>query len=208
MNTTPILYSFRRCPYAIRARLAIYSAGIELELREVLLRDKAPKFLEVSKSKTVPCLQTNDYILDESLEIMIWALNINDPKNWLRETDKSLELIATCDGPFKNALDRTKYPNRYPDESAVENRVLASNFLDFIENQLSPCLFGENFNLADIAILPFVRQFAHIDFDWFLSQPWPKTEQWLENFKNSEMFSLVMKKYPKWEENDPVTLFP
>jgi glutathione S-transferase len=208
MNTTPILYSFRRCPYAIRARLAIYSAGIELELREVLLRDKALKFLEVSKSKTVPCLQTNDYILDESLEIMIWALNINDPKNWLRETDKSLELIATCDGPFKNALDRTKYPNRYPDESAVENRVLASNFLDFIENQLNPCLFGENFNLADIAILPFVRQFAHIDFDWFLSQPWPKTAEWLENFKASEMFNSVMKKYPKWEENDPVTLFP
>ena len=208
MNTKPILYSFRRCPYAIRARLAIYSAGIELELREVLLRDKAPKFLEVSKSKTVPCLQTNDLILDESLEIMIWALNINDPKNWLRETDKSLELIATCDGPFKNALDRTKYPNRYPDESAVENRVLASNFLDFIENQLSPCLFGKNFNLADIAILPFVRQFAHIDFDWFLSQPWPKTAGWLENFKTSEMFNSVMKKYSKWEENDPVTLFP
>ena len=208
MNTKPILYSFRRCPYAIRARLAIYSAGIELELREVLLRDKAPKFLEVSKSKTVPCLQTNEYILDESLEIMIWALNINDPKNWLRETDKSLELIATCDGPFKNALDRTKYPNRYPDESAVENRALASNFLDFIEHQLSPCLFGENFNLADIAILPFVRQFAHIDFDWFLSQPWPKTAEWLENFKTSEMFNSVMKKYPKWKENDPVTLFP
>ena len=208
MCTTPILYSFRRCTYAIRARLAIYSAGIELELREILLRDKAPKFLEVSKSKTVPCLQTNDYILDESLEIMIWALNINDPKNWLRETNKSLELIATCDGPFKNALDRTKYPNRYPDESAVENRVLASNFLDFIENQLDPCLFGENFNLGDIAILPFVRQFAHIDFDWFLSQPWPKTAEWLENFKSSEMFNSVMKKYPKWEENDPATLFP
>ena len=208
MNTTPILYSFRRCPYAIRARLAIYSAGIELELREVLLRDKAPKFLEVSKSKTVPCLQTNDAILDESLEIMIWALKINAPNNWLRETDKSLKLIETCDGPFKNALDRTKYPNRYPDEDAVENRVLASNFLDLIESQLNPCLFGDNFNLADIAILPFIRQFAHIDFDWFLSQPWPKTEQWLENFKTSKMFYSVMKKYPKWEENDPVTLFP
>ena len=208
MNTTPILYSFRRCPYAIRARLAIYSAGIELELREVLLREKAPKFLEVSKSKTVPCLQTNDNILDESLEIMIWALKINDPNNWLRETDKSLELIETCDGPFKNALDRTKYPNRYPDENAVENRVLASDFLDLIESQLNPCLFGESFNLADIAILPFIRQFAHIDFDWFLSQPWPKTAQWLENFKTSEMFNSVMKKYPKWEENDPVTLFP
>jgi glutathione S-transferase len=153
-------------------------------------------------------LQINNDILDESLEIMIWALKINDPNNWLRETDKSLELIETCDGPFKNALDRTKYPNRYPYENAVENRALASNFLDLIESQLNPYLFGESFNLADIAILPFIRQFAHIDFDWFLSQPWPKTEKWLENFKTSEMFSLVMKKYPKWEENDPVTLFP
>ena len=90
----------------------------------------------------------------------------------------------------------------------MENRVLASDFLDLIESQLNPCLFGESFNLADIAILPFIRQFAHIDFDWFLSQPWPKTEQWLENFKASEMFYSVMKKYPKWEENDPVTLFP
>ena len=90
MNNTPILYSFRRCPYAIRARLAIYSAGIEIEIREVLLRDKAPKFLEVSKSKTVPCLQTNDDILDESLDIMVWALNLNDPDHWLIDTDKSL----------------------------------------------------------------------------------------------------------------------
>ena len=179
MNTTPILYSFRRCPYAIRARLAIYSAGIEIEIREVLLRDKAPKFLEVSKSKTVPCLQTNDDILDESLDIMVWALNLNDPNNWLRDTDKSIELIETCDGPFKNALDRTKYPNRYPDENAVENRMLASDFLDLIESQLNPYLFGKNYNLADIAILPFIRQFAHIDFNWFLSQPWPKTVEWL-----------------------------
>ena len=82
MDNRPILYSFRRCPYAIRARLAIYSAGIQVELREVLLREKAPKFLETSESKTVPCLQTKDTILDESLEIMIWALNINDPENW------------------------------------------------------------------------------------------------------------------------------
>ena len=208
MNTTPILYSFRRCPYAIRARLAIYSAGIELEIREVLLRDKAPKFLEVSKSKTVPCLQTNDVILDESLEIMVWALNISDPNNWLRETNKSNELIEICDGPFKNALDRTKYPNRYPDENAVENRVLASDFLNLIESQLDPNLFGENLNLADIAILPFIRQFAHIDFNWFLSQPWHKTAQWLETFKTSEMFNSVMKKYPKWKEDDPITLFP
>ena len=208
MNTAPILYSFRRCPYAIRARLAIYSAGIEIEIREVLLRDKAPKFLEVSKSKTVPCLQTNDDILDESLDIMVWALNLNDPDHWLIDTDKSLELIETCDGPFKNALDRTKYPNRYPDENAVENRMLASDFLDLIESQLNPYLFGKNYNLADIAILPFIRQFAHIDFNWFLSQPWPKTVEWLETFKTSEMFNSVMKKYPKWEEDDPITLFP
>ena len=100
MHTTPILYSFRRCPYAIRARLAIQSASVQVELREILLRDKAPKFLEASKSKTVPCLQTADNILDESLEIMIWALKINDPSNWLKEHDESIELIETFDGPF------------------------------------------------------------------------------------------------------------
>ena len=113
MDTRPILYSFRRCPYAIRARLAIYSADIQVELREILLREKAPKFLEASESKTVPCLQTKDTILDESLDIMIWALSINDPENWLEESEKSLDFITTCDGPFKKALDRTKYPNRY-----------------------------------------------------------------------------------------------
>ena len=208
MENRPILYSFRRCPYAIRARLAIYSAGIQVELREVLLREKAPKFLETSESKTVPCLQTKDTILDESLEIMIWALNINDPENWLEESESSLNLIRTCDGPFKKALDRTKYPNRYPDEDTQENRMRASEFLNLLESELKPCLFGEKLSLADIAILPFIRQFAHIDFDWFLSQPWPKVAIWLENFKTSEIFNSVMKKYPKWEENDPVTLFP
>ena len=208
MDNRPILYSFRRCPYAIRARLAIYSAGIQVELREILLREKAPKFLETSGSKTVPCLQTKDTILDESLEIMIWALNINDPENWFEESETSLDLIKTCDGPFKKALDRTKYPNRYPEEDAQENRMHASKFLNLLESELQPFLFGEKLNLADIAILPFVRQFAHIDFDWFLSQPWPKVGIWLENFKTSEMFSSVMKKYPKWEENDPVALFP
>ena len=117
-------------------------------------------------------------------------------------------MIAICDGPFKNALYRTKYPNLYPDENAVENRMLASDFLNLIESQLDPNLFGENLNLADIAILPFIRQFAHIDFNWFLSQPWPKNAQWLETFKNSEVFNSVMKKYPKWKEDDPITLFP
>ena len=208
MDNRPILYSFRRCPYAIRARLAIYSAGIQVELREVLLREKAPKFLETSESKTVPCLRTKDTILDESLEIMIWALNINDPENWLEERESSLDLITKCDGSFKKALDRTKYPNRYPEEDPQENRMHASKFLNLLESEMKPFLFGEKLRLADIAILPFVRQFAHIDFDWFLSQPWPKVAIWLENFKTSEMFSSVMKKYSKWEENDPVTLFP
>ena len=110
MDNRPILYSFRRCPYAIRARLAIYSAGIQVELREILLREKAPKFLETSESKTVPCLQTKDTILDESLEIMIWALNINDPENWLEESESSLDLITTCDGPFKKPLIELSIP--------------------------------------------------------------------------------------------------
>ena len=117
----------------------------------------------------------------------------NAPENWLEESESSLDLITTCDGPFKKALDRTKYPNRYPEEDPQENRMHASKFLNLLERELKPCLFGEKLNLADIAILPFVRQFAHIDFDWFLSQPWPKVAIWLESFKTSAMFSSVMK---------------
>ena len=208
MSDAPILYSFRRCPYAMRARLAILSSGITVELREILLRDKAPEFLETSPSGTVPCLKINKKVVDESLHIMAWALAQNDPENWMQMPTEGYELMALCDGPFKHSLDRTKYGSRYPDEDTAEHRHNASEFLMSLNDQLSPNLFGADSKLADMAILPFVRQFAHIDQDWFYAQPWPKLIAWLDAFKTSDRFSAIMGKYPKWQMGDTPTYFP
>lgn len=208
MTDLPILYSFRRCPYAMRARLAIAASGIRVELREIVLRDKAPEFLATSPSGTVPCLKTGTKVIDESLHIMAWALAQNDPLGWMQMPPDGYDLMAQCDGPFKHALDRTKYAARYPDDNPTEHRAVASGFLMTLNDQLSPNLFGADIKLADMAILPFVRQFAHIDQDWFYAQPWPKLIAWLDAFKASDRFADIMGKYPKWGAGDPVTVFP
>lgn len=205
----PILYSFRRCPYAMRARLAVVSAQITVELREIVLRDKAPEFLECSPSKTVPCLKTDKKVIDESLHIMAWALAQNDPENWLQMPTEGYDLIAQSDGPFKKALDRTKYATRYPECVRDEERAKASSFIQQLEIQLDkPYLFKDTPSIADMAILPFIRQFANIDKEWFFAQPWPRVQKWLSCFMESERFLSIMTKYPKWQSGDDVTLFP
>ena len=205
----PILYSFRRCPYAIRARLAILVADQTVNLREIVLRDKAEEFLKTSPSGTVPCLKLPDRVLDESLDIMAWALARNDPENWLQMPPEGYQLIAECDGSFKHALDRTKYASRYPDQDVGLNRSKANEFLFKLNSQLSkPYLFGASPRLADMAILPFVRQFAHIDYDVFLQSDVPNVVDWLERFKASTIFAWVMNKYKKWEPDAPVVHFP
>ena len=206
--THPILYSFRRCPYAMRARLAIASSGIQVELREIILRDKAPEFLETSPTATVPCLKINERVIDESLHIMAWALGKNDPETLMQMPNEGYSLMSTCDGPFKQSLDRYKYPNRYPDIDPIENREAASDFIRAIEQRLDDNLFGNAPKLADIAILPFVRQFAHVDLEWFSAQPWEKTKMWLQKFKESHQFADIMGKYPKWVNGDMPTYFP
>lgn len=208
--TRPILYSFRRCPYAMRARLAISVAGISCELREIVLRDKAPDFLQTSPSRTVPCLKIDDLVIDESLDIMIWALRQNDPQHWLNMPDPGHVLIETADGPFKTALDHTKYANRYPDVDSHLEREYAALFLHKLNRMLQkqPYLYGENPTLADMAILPFVRQFAGIDKNWFSKQSWPNLARWLDAFLNSEGFGSIMTKYPKWQTDDIPTQFP
>ena len=142
MRPLPILYSFRRCPYAIRARLAIASSGRTVELREVVLRDKAPEFLATSPSATVPCLKDGETVLDESLDIMLWALGRADPEGWLEPEEGGLEtaldLIGTCDGPFKHRLDRYKYDTRYDGAVKETERARASEFLW----RLDKCLAG------------------------------------------------------------------
>lgn len=200
MAAHPILWTFRRCPYAIRARLAVVSANQNVELREVVLRDKPDAFLQASDSGTVPTLDLGDRVIDESLDIMIWALEQNDPDDLLDMPAVGWELISTNDGPFKAALDHTKYSTRYPDLNREEERAKASAFLENLDLRLAdkPWLFGDRPTLADYAVIPFVRQFAYIDRRWFDAQDWPNLIDWLDRFLASPLFSRVMEKHPPW----------
>lgn len=198
----PILWSFRRCPYAIRARMSVFSAGLEVELREIKLKDKPQAFLSASPSATVPNLQAGDLILDQSMDIMLWALGQHDPHGLLSESDIGDALIAQNDGPFKAALDHTKYAIRYPALDPQSERRKASDFIRSLNAQLMENLYltGDRPSLADIAIFPFVRQFANIDRAWFDAQPWPRVIHWLDGFLQSTDFQKVMTKVPVWED--------
>lgn len=200
-DARPILYSFRRCPYAMRARLALHGSGVQIEHREILLRDKPAAFLAASPSATVPVLVLpTGQSIDESLDIMIWALSQNDPEHWLDVPQTAYDLIERSDGPFKTALDRYKYASRYPEIDATDNRTQASQFLLDLNAMLSgqENLHGDRVTISDMAIAPFVRQFAHVDLDWFLAQPWPDLSRWLADFRDSERFIAIMKKHPVW----------
>ncbi|MBT8155452.1 glutathione S-transferase [Epibacterium ulvae] len=207
MSETPILYSFRRCPYAMRARLGLASAQILVELREVVLRDKPAAFLAASPTGTVPCLQTEGAVIDESFDIMRWALGQSDPEGWLNMPAQGLAWIEEADGPFKRALDRTKYPTRYPGEGPEAHRAVAHAFLARLDAQIETWIFDRP-TLADFAILPFVRQFAFIDKTRFDAQDWPSLQGWLERFLTSDRFTAVMDKYPQWQDGDAPTAFP
>lgn len=211
----PILYSFRRCPYAMRARLAVLSAGLRVELREIVLRDKAPAFLQASESGTVPCLvpgggqgggQGGDAI-DESLDVMIWALQQSDPDGWLEMPEAGWDWIARMDGAFKSALDRTKYAVRYPNCDPLEARGEAVAILTELEAQMGDWIF-ERARLVDMAVLPFVRQFAMIDKPWFDRQDLPRVQDWLARFLASPAFAAIMGKYDPWQAGDVAVIFP
>jgi len=203
----PILYSFRRCPYAMRARMALYVSAQQIELREVKLSDKPDAFLQASASASVPCLVTADGAIDESLDIMIWALKRRDPEGWLEMPDDGWAWIRRADGPFKSALDRTKYATRYPDSDPVQARAQAVAFLGDLDAQLDGWLYARA-TLADHALLPFVRQFAFIDKPWFDAQPWPRLQAWLEAFLTSTAFAAIMSKQTPWQPGaDPQIAF-
>ena len=212
----PILYTFRRCPYAMRARLAIAVSGVQLEQREVVLRSKPAEMLAASPKGTVPVLLLpGGEVIDQSLDIMLWALRLNDPQQWLMPKGGALEgmlaLVTGNDGAFKQSLDRYKYPNRYTDELAEESasdakafavihRTQCANWLAKLETRLAGgWLYGPNASLADMALLPFVRQFAHTDASWFASQPWPRLQAWLAAFETSALYLAVMEKRPSWQ---------
>lgn len=211
----PVLYSFRRCPYAMRARLAISSSGVQCALREIVLRDKAPEFLETSPKGTVPVLVTDTgQVIEQSLDIMLWALGRSDPEGWLAPEQGSsndiARLISRADDDFKTDLDRYKYASRYVGAEPFLARADASFFLQDLNAMLAANSFlsGARASLADFAIAPFVRQFANVDRDWFDAQDWPHLLDWLNRFLASDRFSSIMTKYPMWRLGDPVTLFP
>jgi len=211
-----VLYSFRRCPYAMRARLAIANSHIALELREVVLRDKPQQLIDISAKATVPVLLLPDNtVIDESLDIMSWALEQNDPDNWfysLEEGQKTLsqKLIANNDGDFKYYLDRYKYADRYPEHTQQYYRQQAEKFLVLLEQQLQQngYLICNRITLADMAILPFIRQFAFVDKVWFDQSPYPLIQVWLTEFIESKLFQKIMLKYSTWQLEDEITLFP
>ena len=209
----PVLYSFRRCPYAIRARMALYYAGIKVELREVELRDKPQEMLAASPKGTVPVIVLPDgNLLEESLDIMLWAVKHKDADNWLPHQLEGaiLELIDTNDFTFKPDLDNYKYADRHPEHSAVELRQRCEKFLMDLEQRLtsSKYLLGDNISLVDVAVFPFIRQFAMVDWVWFQGAPYVRVLDWLESFLNAPLFQSVMKKYAKWQQGSEPIYFP
>ena len=209
----PILYSFRRCPYAMRARLALFATGQTVLLREVVLRDKPQQMLDISPKATVPVLLLpNGQVIDESLEIMQWALSLDDPNGWLCDEanyDEMLELVRQADGSFKKNLDRYKYGNRYPQEDTNEHRAQGLVFLTQLNERLKSN--GQLFDLkplfADYAIFPFVRQFANVDRVWFDDLELTHLQSWLEGHMQSDLFINILQKYPQWKSGDQEVLF-
>jgi len=197
----PILYSYRRCPYAMRARMALSYAGIAVEIREVSLKDKPAHLLQVSPKGTVPVLVLQGgQVIEQSLDIMYWALQQHDADGWLRADSQQQLLIVENDGSFKQNLDRYKYAIRFPEHSAEYYRQQGELFLEKLEQRLqqSAFLLGNTISLADIAIFPFIRQFAAVDSVWFEAAAYIRLKSWLQHLVGSALFESVMVKYPSY----------
>ncbi len=209
MTDLPVLYSFRRCPYAMRARAAVAVSGVKVELREVVLRDKPTELVEASSKATVPVLALPDgEVIDESLDIMHWALRQNDPENWLAAND--IRLVEQNDGPFKADLDRYKYPHRYGLDDGIQHRDDGLAMLLPLDARLGERRFlsGNVRGLTDIAIFPFIRQFAATDQTWFDDLPLSALQGWLGHLLASGLFASIMHRYPRWQAGDQPTVFP
>ena len=209
----PILYSFRRCPYAMRARMAIVISGIQLELREILLKDKPESMLSYSGKGTVPVLVLPDgKVIDESMEVIEWAFQQGEHGNSLdqyAQDQSQQQLVLKNDNEFKNWLDRYKYHVAYPQYPQQHYRQQAEVFLQILENQLqvSPYLAGSEYGISDLAIFPFVRQFAFVDKNWFDQSPYKATTKWLDYWIEHAWFKTCMKKYAVWQEGDKQVIF-
>ena len=209
----PRLYSFRRCPYAMRARLGLLFAGRQVELREITLKNKPPQMLAISPKGTVPVLQLLDgTVIEESREIMIWALAQQDPQGLLHDAalhDANV-LIDKNDNEFKHWLDRYKYADRHLEMTQTEYRQKGEVFLQLLEELLTKnsYLLGKGITLADIGIMPFVRQFAHVNRDVFYNLPYPNLQRWLQDWLQHPLFLQAMAKFEPWQDGDEVVVFP
>ena len=212
-SSYPCLYSFRRCPYAMRARLGILFAELQVELREITLKNKPPQMLAISPKGTVPVLQLLDgTVIEESREIMIWALAQQDPQGLLHDAalHEANALIDKNDNEFKHWLDRYKYADRHLEMTQTEYRQKGEVFLQLLEELLTknPYLLGKGITLADIGIMPFVRQFAHVNRDVFYNLPYPNLQRWLQDWLQHPLFLQAMTKFQPWQDGDEVVVFP
>lgn len=200
-----VLYSFRRCPYAMRARLALRVSGMVYEHREIALKSKPAEMLAASPKGTVPvlCLSSGE-VMEESLDIMRWALQGHDPEGWLPqsadEQRRTQRIIDKNDGDFKTHLDRYKYPQRFGLQDGLAHREMGAEWLFELDLALrqTAYLSGAQWGLLDACVAPFVRQFARTDRPWFDAQSWLSLKKWLEDFEASEPFLAIMHKHPVW----------
>lgn len=206
-NPLPILYSFRRCPYAIRARMALFYSGIQIEHREILLRDKPRSLLKASPKGTVPVLITSENkVIDESWDIMIWALNQHDPDQLLPTDPQEIatlsQLLEQNDFEFKPVLDQYKYASKCPEQAMEAYRKQGEQTLVHLNLRLSQhsYLISNKISIIDLAIMPFIRQFAHVDNDWFQQLPYSHLQKWLSELLNSKLFEQAMEKHPLYDE--------
>jgi len=207
----PILYSFRRCPYAMRARMALWYTCTPVELREVILRDKPPELIAASAKATVPVLVLPDgRVIDESYDIMKWALARCDPDGWLDVDIITADaLVGQTDQEFKPNLDRYKYPEYFPQHSAADARTAGMQYLQTLDSLCEgrPFLLGDHISIVDVAIAPFVRQFAQVDPAWFAAFAGSRLNNWLVRFTTSTLFTSVMQKYPRWSPDTSAIVF-
>lgn len=208
MRDRPILYSFRRCPYAMRARMALLMSGTVCDIREVKLSQKPEELIALSPKATVPVIvRTDGTVIEESLDIMRWSLGRNDPEGWLAREDRAL--IEANDGPFKYHLDRYKYPERHASDPA-KHRAAGLALLGVLETRLATQhnLCGDQRGITDAAIFPFVRQFAETDRAWFDAQPLPNVQVWLRSHLQSALFGAIMVRLEPWRPGDVPIGFP
>ncbi len=199
-----VLYSYRRCPYAMRARMALRYSNIEVEIREISLKEKPASMIAASPKATVPVLVlASGQVIEQSLDIMNWALEKSDIDHWNIQNAAQEELISANDGSFKQALDKYKYAIRFPEHPAQVYRAQGEAFLKRLESLLqeNTYLLRSTISKADIAIFPFVRQFAMVDEAWFENAHYPALKIWLGTLLNSQLFTDVMQKYPLWVES-------